>query len=96
MKVQYREYQKFITKIIMPNNKNKTKLFSYFMRKSNKLYEAQNNWKVCENDLLRSKILKQIKIKGIVFQKMNSNQAIKFIIKKMKNNLCYLGDMKKK
>ena len=96
MKVQYREYKKFLTKITMRNNKNKTNFFSYFVRKHNKLYEAQNNWKLCENDLLGSKILKQIKIKGIVFQKMNANQATKFIIKKMKKNPNYLGDMQKK
>ena len=44
---------------------------------------------------MKNKILKQIKINEIIFQKMNCFNAVKFISMKLNKNPNYLGKLKK-
>ena len=90
-KVNYRSYKSFNVKIIRKNEKVSIKKFSYFSRINNKNFTAQNYWKKCENDLIKKKIIKQIKIKGIIFQKMNSNKAVDYMLSQLKHDSNYLG-----
>ena len=69
--------------------------YSYYTRIKNKKFEGINNWKKCEIDLMKNKILKQIKINEIIFQKMNCFNAVKFIAMKLNKNPNYLGKLKK-
>lgn len=94
--VDYRFYKNFEAKIINKENNLIKKNYSYFARVDNNKYEGVNNWKNCEKDLIKANILKQIKIQGIVFQKMNCYKAVNFISRKLLRNINYLGKLKKK
>ncbi len=94
-KVNYRYYNFFEVKIVDKKNKSYRKKFSYYSRFEDRKFEGINNWKRCENDLIKSKILKQIKIQGIIFQKMNCYNAIKFISTKLNKNPNYLGKLRR-
>ena len=89
--VNYRVYNSFNVKIIGKNEKVSIKKFSYFARINNKNFTGQNSWKKCENDLIKKKILKQVKVRGIIFQKMNTNKVVDFISDQLKHDSNYLG-----
>lgn len=95
-KVDYRYFKFFETKIIDKKNNLFKRKYSYYTRINNKKFEGINNWKKCESDLINNKILKQIKINEIIFQKMNCYDAVKFISMKLSKNPNYLGKLKKK
>ena len=95
LKVDYRCYNFFEANIIDKKNKSYKKKFSYYSRFKNEKFEGINSWKKCENDLINSKILKQIKIHGIIFQKMNCYDAVKYILMKLNRNPNYLGKLRR-
>ena len=68
----------------------------YWEQLAKEKFEGINNWNKCESDLINKKILKQIKINEIIFQKMNCYNAVKFISMKLSKNPNYLGKLKKK
>ena len=94
-KISYRYFKFFKAKILRKNKNPVIKNYSYFARINNSDFTAQNFWKKCENDLIKNKILKRIKISGIIFQKMNCYKAVNFILKKLKQNENYLGRLNK-
>ncbi len=95
-KVNYRYYKSFEARIVDKKNNSSNKKYLYYSRVNNKKFEGINNWKKCEKDLIKNKILKQIKIKGIIFQKMNCYDGAKFISKRLSENPNYLGKLKRK
>tara|TARA_B100000941_G_C28419120_1_gene507792 strand:+ start:14 stop:787 length:774 start_codon:yes stop_codon:yes gene_type:complete len=94
-KVDYRYFKFFKAKIIDKKKNLSERKYSYYTRIKNKKFEGINNWKKCEIDLMKNKILKQIKINEIIFQKMNCFNAVKFIAMKLNKNPNYLGKLKK-
>ena len=95
-KVDYRYFKYFEAKIIDEKKNFSLKKYSYYTRINNKKFEGINNWKKCESDLINNKILKQIKINEIIFQKMNCYKAVNFISNKLSKNPYYIGKLKKK
>ena len=95
LKVNYRYFKLFKAKIIDKKKNLSERKYSYYSRINNKNFEGINNWKRCENDLIKSKILKQIKIQGIIFQKMNCYNAVKYISMKLNKYPNYLGKLRR-
>lgn len=78
------------------NEKKINKRFSFFARKKNKYYEGVNYWKPVEKNLINSKIMIKKTFHGkIIFTKMNTFEATRFLKKKLKKNIFYMGKLKK-
>tara|TARA_A100001015_G_scaffold122400_1_gene135693 strand:- start:5332 stop:6099 length:768 start_codon:yes stop_codon:yes gene_type:complete len=78
------------------NEKKINKRFSFFARKKNKYYEGVNYWKPVEKNLISSKIMtKKSFYRKIIYTKMNTFEATRFLKKKLKKNIFYMGKLKK-
>ena len=64
--------------------------------KKNKYYEGVNYWKPVEKNLISSKIMTKKTFYGkVIFTKMNTFEATRFLKKKLKKNIFYMGKLKK-
>ena len=92
-------YRKLINLKLAVYDQNKKKIdkrFSFFARKKNKYYAGVNYWKPVEKNLISSKIMTKKTFYGkIIFTKMNTFEATRFLKKKLKKNIFYMGKLKK-
>lgn len=90
-KVNYRRYKKIKVKVTDNQNNLVRRNFTYFSRNS-KFKDLINDWKICEKDLIKKKLLKKFIFKenGFNVTKMNTYNVTKFIMKKIKYNTYYL------
>lgn len=95
LKVNYRQYIPLKVKIIDKNKKIINSQYTYYARIINKKSEGNNNWIQCEDDLLKSKILsrKNFFKNQYPISVMNAFKATNFIIKKLKKDPEYLGQL---
>jgi len=92
--VKYRNYIQIKDKIIVPPKKKILSKYSYYARTIKKNLEGNNDWSKCEEDLIKSKILKRKYFFNNKYpiSKMNTYYASNFIINKLKKNQFYLGN----
>ncbi len=94
-KVNYRQYKNIDLKVISKKNILSKRKFTYFA-KSLDIKNIKNDWKKCEKDLIKNKLLKKFKFKENNYSiiKMNTFKTTKFILKKLKKNQYYLTNRK--
>ena len=88
-KVKYREIIPISSRVYGRNKKIIKKKFTYFARKKNGYL---NNWRKCESDLKKNKLIKYFKIYQSNYKiiKMNTSKVTKFILKELRKNPNYL------
>jgi len=94
-KVPYRKYIKISNQVFNEKNLRIKKNFSFFGRVITSQKEGTNDWEKVERDLISSKIMKKKFFRGkIIYTKTNVYAANKFLLKKLKKNLFYMGQFK--
>jgi aminoglycoside N3'-acetyltransferase len=88
LKVDYRKYKNINIYIEKDNNRKIKKKYLYYARKKN----FENNWKKCENELIKNSLIKKYIFPENNYQvlKMNTFKVTNFLIRKIKKNRLYL------
>ena len=87
-KVNYRKFKNLKIKVFGKDNNIIKKKFQFYVRKK----QIKNNWKNCENDLFKKKLIKKYLFKENKYPviKMNTYEVTNFILNKLKKNKNYL------
>lgn len=93
--VNYREYINLKGKLYLKNGKVVESDYEYYSRVNNKNYIGINDWRKPENDLLKYKIMKSYKFNKnrILINYQNAKKTSDFLIKKIRSNQNYLGNL---
>lgn len=93
--VNYREYINLKGKLYLKNGKVVESDYEYYSRINNKNYIGINDWRKPENDLLKYKIMKSYTFNKnrILINYQNAKKTSDFLIKKIRSNQNYLGNL---